>query len=181
MKNIIYAYNGQPKRSALSIQRLVLPYSSEATQTRNDGYDCLAPGSSSQKRSMLARDRWTGMDEPNSTSRDDWAAALRRAHFLVFFSGAKGLEDAHGRGAGEAFAAGEPSSRELCAQWLTERQSSSRRCSGCTGSRPRPCASSTAIRHGTRRGRGEGRRDACDLSLQRAAAHHVADQRARGW
>ena len=106
--------------------------------------------SSSQKRGMLARHRWTGMDEPNSTSRDDWAAALRRAHFLVFFSGAKGLEDAHGRGAGEAFAAGEPSSRELCAQWLTERQSSSRRCSGCTGSRPHPCASSTAIRHGTR-------------------------------
>ena len=69
--------------------------------------------SSSQKRGMLARHRWTGMDEPNSTSRDDWAAALRRAHFLVFFSGAKGLEDAHGRGAGEEFAAGPPSSREL--------------------------------------------------------------------
>ena len=62
---------------------------------------------------MLARHRWTEMDEPNSTSRDDWAAALRRAHFLVFFSGAKGLEDAHGRGAGEEFAAGPPSSREL--------------------------------------------------------------------
>lgn len=63
-----------------------------------------------RKRGMLARHRWTGMDEPNSTSRDDWAAALRRAHFLFFFSGAKGLEDAHGRGASQL---DRPTVREL--------------------------------------------------------------------
>ena len=74
------------------------------------------------------------MDEPNSARRNDWAA---QGHIFWF-----------GRCRWERISQlGRVSSRKITRVLIGHRRHS-RRYSGCTGSRPRPCASGTAIRQG---------------------------------